>query len=174
MGQRRNAGLLETPALVTSGVWQTANAALANRIRSGRGTTVQPKALLSPVCGNCYGQEREGCPSRVSPMYRTVKDGLAYYRCFGQGAQRKGCGHMLPVVALDAYVRGLLAKMTRKHVERVFIPGDDNSDRITKAQELGAAALRAGDYRAAAEAMQEAERIDAEPCRKARWESRTR
>lgn len=176
MGQRPNAGSLETPALVSATTWQAANAALTARVRPGRSTTIHPKTLLAPVCGNCYGKEREGCPSGISPMYRVMpraaEGPLPYYRCTGHGPQRKGCGSMVRAAELDARVRDIIGTMDKPHIDRVFVPGDDNSDRIAKAQERGAAAMRAGNYQAAMEAMREAEQIEAEPRTAARWDMR--
>src|SRR5215470_3123786 len=66
-GQRRNAGQLETEALVSYSVWQQANAALASRVRPGRSTSKNEKALLSPTCSNPHCDATGKHPS---PMYR--------------------------------------------------------------------------------------------------------
>jgi DNA invertase Pin-like site-specific DNA recombinase len=169
-GQRPNSGNLETEGLVAATTWQAANAALASRVRPGRGA--KEKALLQPVCGECFGIERDGCSSGVSPMYRIDARGYPYYRCTGHGPQRKGCGFMVPVSALDELVTDEMLSNLTWHFDRVFIPGDDRSDDIAKLREQGAAAMRRGDYPAATEAMQRAGELEAMPRVPARWESR--
>src|SRR5215467_2994189 len=101
-GERKNGGRIEVEALVSTQVCETANAALAGRARTGRGTVKREKALLQPICAACYGQSREGCESGVSPMYRIyVGPGnyrRPYYRCTGSGPQKRGCGaKLIPV-----------------------------------------------------------------------------
>ncbi|HEY2578417.1 MAG TPA: recombinase family protein [Streptosporangiaceae bacterium] len=165
MGQRPNAGLLETEALVSPTTWQQANASLASRIRPGRGTVVHVKPLVSSICGACYGEIRDGCPSGKSPMYRVsiqYADGKrAFYRCTGHGPQRKGCGApMLAVDVLDAMVTDVMLDDGEKHEERVFAAGDDKSDEIMRLREIGAVAMRKGDYNAATDAMRKATQIE--------------
>lgn len=175
-GRRRNAGNLETEALIPATMWQEANEAVKSRIKPGRSTVKQAKAFLAPVCGACYGKDREGCPSGKSPMYRVYTGAGAarkpYYRCTGHGPQRKGCGApMFPVEDLDSIVtEAMLAKM-HPHYERKFIPGDDKSDEIAKLRERGAEAMRKGDYSAATEAMREAEALENAPRVAPHWET---
>lgn len=165
-------------ALVSPTTWQAANAALASRIRPGRGTVKHEKPLASPLCGACYGQVREGCASGKSPMYVVrVKyaDGLrAMFRCSGHGPQRKGCGApLLSVAQVEVDVTEAMAGNGQMHSERVFIPGDDRSDEIARLNEAGAAAIRASDYRTAMAAMEEAARLDALPGVAPHWEDKT-
>jgi site-specific DNA recombinase len=107
-GARRNAGQLEIEALVSASMWQEANAALKSRIRPGRAASVNDKALLAPICGECHGKPREGCADGISPMYRVYSgNGEARkpcYRCTGHGPQRKGCGFMIETSQLDEWV----------------------------------------------------------------------
>jgi len=127
-GQRRNAGMLETEALVEFSVWQQANAKLNSRARPGRGTVAQPKAFLSPVCGN---PECNATGEHPSPMYRVMGGGpdnrTPYYRCTGRGPQRRGCGNMILMDYLDNEVMLAMLDDDRPHSERVFIPGDDRA-----------------------------------------------
>lgn len=186
-GQRPNAGQLETEALVSATMWQEANAALASRVRGGRGpdnpnrpnpkrqSTPHDKPLVAPLCGACYGQPREGCPSGRSPLYRVItRGGKAYFRCTGHGPQRESCkAPMVPVDVLEADVTSAMLDDDSKHIERVFIPGDDRSDEIARLRERGAAAMRAGDYAAAMKAMQQAEELESLPRSAPRWEERS-
>jgi DNA invertase Pin-like site-specific DNA recombinase len=146
-GQRRNAGQLETEALVTYDQWLEANAALSSRGKPGRGTVVREKVLLSPTCGKCYGKPREGCKDGVSPMYRvfTGKNRESYYRCTGHGPQRKGCGFMRLVRELDEDVTALILANNLPHIERVFIPGNDRSGEIGKLRQQAIDAYASGD-----------------------------
>lgn len=176
-GARRNGGELETEAAVSFAVWQAANAALAARPRVGRGTVARPKSLVKPLCAACYGQKRDGCPSGRSPMYVTTTGRTtsrrAYFQCKGHGPQRKGCGApMVPETDLEAWVIEAMAGNGQTHYDRVFIPGDNRSDQIGHLREQGAAAMRAGDYAAATEAMNEAAKLEGEPHSDARWEDR--
>ena len=175
-GQRPNAGLLETEALVSATTWQEANAALASRARRGRGTVAREKTMLSVACGACYGVSRDGCQPGVSPMYRVLtgkgKHRKPYYRCTGQGPQRKGCGAaMIPVDELDKLVTEAMLNNQMWHFGRVFVPGDDRSDDIARLRERGADAIRKGDYKTAAEAMQEAGRLESLPRVAPHWKS---
>lgn len=175
-GQRRNAGQLETEPLVTYNLWLEANAALNSRVKRGRSTVVREKAFLAPLCGACYGQEREGCPSGKSPMYRVyvpVKDGRkAYYRCTGHGPQRKGCGApMAPVDDLDATVtEAMLGDQMNMHVERVFIPGNDRSDEIGKIRQQAMDAYASGDKARFRDLDAQADALEAIPFTAPHWE----
>jgi hypothetical protein len=107
-GTRRGGGPNMTlEALVGPTIWDAAQLSLASRARVGRVSTTQPKALLRPVCGHCFGIQREGCTDGVSPMYRQIpgrKPLILVYRCFGHGPQRIGCGAEIPLDQLDSAV----------------------------------------------------------------------
>ena len=58
------------------------------------------EALFCPVCAD-------------SPMYRRKDDtgmsrALLYYRCYGRGSQRKGCGNMVRLELVDAAVNEIM------------------------------------------------------------------
>ena len=133
-GARRNAGQLETEALVSASKWQQANAALKSRVRPGRAAIVHDKAMLAPVCGECYGKHREGCADGISPMYRifTGKGRVPYYRCTGHGPQRKGCGFMIAVSEADQRFTKKMLSKDDPHYDRVLIAGDDHADKIAE------------------------------------------
>jgi DNA invertase Pin-like site-specific DNA recombinase len=173
-GARRNAGKLETEALVSASTWQEANAAVKTRARPGRDASVRPKALLAPICGECKGVIRQGCPDGISPMYRVYggygKNRQPYYRCSGHGPQRKGCGFMITVGEADASVTSVMLDDGKPHPERVFIPGDDKSDEIAKLRERGASAMREGNYTVATDCMGKAAELESLPRVKPHWE----
>jgi len=146
-GKRVNAGALKTEPLVTYSVWAQANAALASRIRPGRGTVKHDKAMLSPVCGN---PDCDATGAHPSPMYRMFggnpADRNAYYRCTGRGPTRKGCGNMIKCAELDMRATdAMTSDHLNQHADRVFIAGDDRSDEIGKLRESAMAAYRKGD-----------------------------
>ena len=155
-GKRPNSGKLVTEALVTASTWQQAQAALAARVRPGRGTAVHEKVLFTPVCGNpacgATGTDHD------SPMYRIFAgrptSRQAYFHCKGRGPQRHGCGApVIPVDELEEAVRKAMLNDRSWHVERVFIAGDDIGDRIAEQREKGATAMRAGDLSGVETAM---------------------
>ena len=167
-GQRRNAGQLETEALVSYSTWQQANAALTSRVRPGRSTAKHEKALLSPVCGN---PKCNATGEQPSPMYRVNARGKLYYRCTGSGPQRKGCGNMVPLAELDAIViESMTSDHMNMHVERVFIAGDDRSD-VARLRKAAMEAYERGDKARFMELDAQADALDT-PAIPPHWETR--
>jgi DNA invertase Pin-like site-specific DNA recombinase len=181
-GMRRGGGPnLKIEALVSPTTWDEAQLALASRARIGRGTTKQPsKALLRPVCGQCFGIARDGCTDGVSPMYRVIR---AYskrrgpkaqrgpvYRCTGHGPQRTGCDAEIPVEQLDRAVIVMLSVDMRPHVERVFVPGDDRADQISRLHDQAAEAMRQGDYERSIQCMKDAAELEKQPSTRPHWD----
>jgi DNA invertase Pin-like site-specific DNA recombinase len=174
-GTRRGGGPnMELEALVGPTMWDEAQLAIASRARIGRKATTQPKALLRPVCGRCFGVKREGCTDGISPMYRQQRgpraERVKVYRCFGHGPQRIGCGAEIPVTQLDAAVIAMISGDTRRHTESVFVPGDDHADQISRLREKGAEAMRQGDYDRATRCMQEAAELEKQPSTRPHWD----
>ena len=98
---RHGADVLEVPPLVSRDLWHRAGAKLSANPRGRRGPRAgnQPALLGSLLyCGPCR-QER----GVTSPMYRVgAKQGHAgYYRCYGRGADRRGCGLMLDLMTTE-------------------------------------------------------------------------
>jgi DNA invertase Pin-like site-specific DNA recombinase len=171
-GRARSSG--ETEPLVPYSIWQAANAALTSRVLPGRGTVTHPKALLSPVCGN---PNCDATGEHPSPMFRVFtgrkNQTRLYYRCTGKGPQRHGCGNMVRMSELDRRVtEAMTADHMNRHVERVFIAGDDLSDQIGRLRESGAEAMRKGDYATAMQDMQKATELEAQPRVEPHWETR--
>lgn len=173
-GQRRNGGTIETEALVSATTWQEANAVIASRPRPGRGTTRREKVLFTPYCGACYGVVRDGCASGKSPMYRVaVNGGYTYYRCSGDGPQRKGCGApYIPVSDLETVVTDAKASDLMPHYERVFIAGDTLSDEIAAIAQRGSDAMLRGDLTEAQACMATMAELRSQPRVAPHWESR--
>jgi site-specific DNA recombinase len=168
-GQRRNAGQLETEALVSYSIWQQANAALVSRVKPGRSTVKREKPLLSPVCGN---PECDASGQHPSPMYRYSTRSYEYYRCTGSGPQRKGCGNAVSVESADEWVTEAISGDPNPHTEREFVPGDDRSDEIGKLRQAAMTAYL-NDDRAAFERLDsEARELESEPATVAHWEER--
>ena len=106
-------------ALVDAAMWKRANDALGRHGKRGPENKLDP-ALLSGVlyCGN------PDCPAGPdSPMYRhrssKANGNREYYRCYGVGSQRKGCGNMVRLVTLD----GIVGMLMRSHGRDLYIKG---------------------------------------------------
>jgi site-specific DNA recombinase len=95
--------------LVSIAVWRQANEAVTNRTKRGYSDPAK-RAMLSGVlyCPNCLD----------SPMYKTTPSKklqatcqylTVYYRCFGRGSERRSCGNMVPLDAVDAAVDEIIA-----------------------------------------------------------------
>jgi hypothetical protein len=167
-GQRRNGGQLATEGLVTFSRWQQANAAMETRVKGGRRASVREKALLAPECGAC---------DNGSPMYRVFvgprSHRLAYYRCSRGGRKGNGCGApMIPVEELDSEVTDAMLANGDAHVERVFIPGDDRSDKIGELRQAAMNAYLRDDREEFARLDSEAQALESEPATVAHWEER--
>lgn len=169
-GNRKGKGELKYEALVTVELWQKANEAVKNRMKAGRSTAPSREPVFArPVCGACYGTVRDGCPSGKSPMYRDSTHGRHYYRCYGNGAAHSSCGaKMIPAAVLDAGIDQAMTHDDSPHFETVYIPGDDNSERLASIQEKIVAAARQGDMATVAVLTAEYEEVDGLPTQKAR------
>jgi DNA invertase Pin-like site-specific DNA recombinase len=130
-GGRVGKGNMKYEALVTSELWQQANEAVKARTRIGRGTTTREPTLLKPLCGACYGLEREGAPNGKSPMYRKSRFGHDYYRCSGSGTARKSCGtKLIPVELLDAAIDAAMAKRAEPRYIESWVGGNGNAAKL--------------------------------------------
>jgi hypothetical protein len=171
-GTRRGGGPnLQIEALVSPTTWDEAQLSLASRARIGRMSTTQPKALLRPVCGRCFGIQREGCTDGVSPMYRQPRgrQRTIVYRCFGHGPQRIGCGAEIPADQLDSAVITMISGDMRKHTERVFVPGDDHAEQLSRLREKAMEAYRRGDRAVFHELDAQADELEKQPSTRPHW-----
>lgn len=92
---REGKAIAECEAVVSPSIFDRANAALKTRPK--RGKPAKDKPLLAKLkCARCG-----------SPMYRLIAGATKrhyYYRCFGSGPQRKGCGNMVDYAMLESMV----------------------------------------------------------------------
>jgi DNA invertase Pin-like site-specific DNA recombinase len=116
-------------ALVDAATWRRANDALSSHPKRGPQNTFN-RALLAEVllCARCAENGVD------SPMYRhrsSARNGSReWYRCYGRGTQRKGCGNMIRLVTLDEIVNSLLRKNDLPYKELRTIPGTDHAAEI--------------------------------------------
>lgn len=178
MGMRPNSGAMEVEALVTAEEYQAAGEALKGRKRNTRGASKHERVMLIPMCGaDGCAEKRQGDKTGFSPMYRIFSgpEGYktAYYRCTGKGPQRKGCGaKLIKVTHLEETLDNAMSGDTRPYREPVFIPGDDNAERLAALNERIAIAARQGDYALIGELTAQAKVIESQPHRKSRTEMR--
>jgi DNA invertase Pin-like site-specific DNA recombinase len=113
-------------ALVSKTTWERAGAAMSGRARHP--AAVAPKALLAPVCGHPDCDASGGRPSPMYRMYAAYKHGrVAFYRCTGKGAQRRGCGApLVPCETLDALVLGASEYWdANEYIAYEYVAGND-------------------------------------------------
>lgn len=107
--------------------FKRANDALKNRPKRGA-ILAENRALCACIlfCPEC---------NQDSPMYR-IKAGSKsggqsyYYRCAGKGAQRKGCGNMIPLDAMDTLIDDVVSNHHREILKRVFVPGHNHDAQV--------------------------------------------
>lgn len=165
-GKSRVGGKVEVEALVAFDVWSQAGEILATRAHGGRGTVVNEKPLVAPVCAACFGQQRDGCPSGVSPMYALwIGKGAArvrVFRCTGHGPQRKGCGApLVPVAAVESDVWNQFSNATAPYARREFVPGRDVETERREIEARMAEASERRDYGLIGKLAAEAEALSA-------------
>lgn len=155
--------VMKCEAVVSMDVWRRANDALRKRpARSpgARSLTPEGKPLLANLkCARCDD----------SPMYRIKY----YYRCFGRGTRRKGCGNMIRLERLDEMVRvRMLAWHDQQHTIRTWVEGEDwEADIESIAQDIHELDPRSPDYRARhAELMAQLEDYESRPVIEGYWD----
>ena len=151
--------------LIDSGTFQMANGALKNRPKKGPSNPGTRAMLAGAIaCPHCDG----------SPMYRITvpwRGGtrLPYYRCAGRGSQRKGCGNMVQLAAVDGAVNQIAAKTFNVPVMvKRITPGDDHSAELEavklEIRQLASVDLPDDEYdRRLAELRAERDRVNALP-----------
>jgi hypothetical protein len=113
-------------ALITPSTFDRTQDALKNHPRSGpRG--MNPPMLAKLRCIRCG-----------SPMYR-IKAGkkqIEHYRCTGSGAQRKGCGNMVPLWQTDIIITvRIFTTSTEPYKTRHWIEGTYYDDEISNVKQ---------------------------------------
>jgi DNA invertase Pin-like site-specific DNA recombinase len=115
-GQRQ--AIARCEAVVPADVFERANQALTSRPHRGPSNTENKPLLAKLRCANCG-----------SPMYKVARNkpkSYVYYRCYGSGAQRKGCGNMIPYGYLEAIVHGIVFLTSKEpHCERQWVEGQN-------------------------------------------------
>jgi Recombinase len=163
---------LEVEALATIDTQRQAAEMLGRRVKPGRSTVRHEKALLAGLkCGNpkC---DASGTPDTISPMYRIQpRGGQWYYRCKGTGAQRKGCGNMVPPNDLnDLIIVAFETWNDEPHTATEYVPGDSTADLVERLR------LKASQAKTRQEAnvlWDQIEQLEAQPSTEGHWETVT-
>jgi hypothetical protein len=127
---------------VKAELWERANKALSSRPHRGPVNEANRPMLAGLKCNRCDD----------SPMFRIRLKSRSgkyyyYYRCTGRGAQRKGCGNMLPYDLLDTYVYAwVLLTAKEPHMIRTWIEGKNwESEKADLTQDMHEA-INAGQF----------------------------
>jgi hypothetical protein len=158
-------------AVVTKSIQRQAIEAMSTREKRGPRGNPETRAMLKGVMS---------CPACAdSPMYRItsrVAGGRqAYYRCFGRGAQRQGCGNLVRADLADAAVSTIMAvKYNRPIVRYELVKGHDWADEIQAVKDeiasLGSLGLGDDEEDARrAELRAERDRLNALPADDDQW-----
>jgi site-specific DNA recombinase len=124
-GQRVNgAGQveLEVEPLVDARLWKRANDRLTNSQTGRRGPKQGPSAKLTGalLCVHCHSPMY-----RHPPRKRPSGNSFAYYRCVGTWPERKGCGNMVGLAALDKLVIDKISTSDEPHKEWRLVAGEN-------------------------------------------------
>jgi len=116
------------PPVVPADVFERANEALTSRPHRGPSNTKNKPLLAKLRCANCG-----------SPMYKVTRSkqkNYVYYRCYGSGAQRKGCGNMIPYAYLEAIVHGVIFLTSHEpHQTREWVEGESYASDISNVKQ---------------------------------------
>ena len=67
---------------------------------------------------------------------RSKQKNYVYYRCYGSGAQRKGCGNMIPYAYLEAIVHGVIFLTSHEpHQTREWVEGESYASDISNVKQ---------------------------------------
>jgi DNA invertase Pin-like site-specific DNA recombinase len=142
-------------AIIDAATFKRANDALSSRPKRGA-ILAENRALCS---GILY------CPKCGSPMYRLrcrMNRGTTheyFYRCAGQGAQRKGCGNMVRLDVVDSVINDLMANSNEQITRRVFVPGHNHDAQIAdvnfRIKQLDPEAMSDAEYDSALAALRQ-------------------
>ncbi len=114
-------------AVISPDVWDRANDALRRRPRRGPVNKDNRPLLANLRCERCED----------SPMFRIRLRSRSgkfyyYYRCAGRGAQRKGCGNMVPYDYLEQVVHAWITLLTTEpHQTREWVEGQNWGSEIS-------------------------------------------
>lgn len=124
---RQGQTIARCEAVVSAAVFDRANQALKTRPHRGP-VKNDPPMLANLRCARCG-----------SSMYR-IKAGSTkkryYYRCFGNGPQRKGCGNMVPLATADTIVTiHIFTTSTKPYRTREWVEGESFEDEISNVKQ---------------------------------------
>jgi len=112
--------------IVDADTWQRAQKALKTRPK--RGPVVENRAMLATAifCGNPDCTAGPDSPMyRITPPPRGERVWGTFYRCSGRGANKKGCGTMANLNAVDAAVNTIIAEaFDTPYMVRKLVPGN--------------------------------------------------
>jgi DNA invertase Pin-like site-specific DNA recombinase len=121
------------PAIIDAATHKAANTALKSRPKRGP-ILAENRALCSgvlycPLCGINSPMYR--LAAKIGPVLADGTRAKAYfYRCAGRGAQRKGCGNMVRLDAVDQAVSQIMSSTHLPIMRRVYEPGHDHTSEI--------------------------------------------
>ena len=170
---RAGVTIIRCEAVVTPDMWDRANAALKNRPKRGPAKADRP-LLVNLRCARVLN----GSADCGSPMYRITIPGrhgnkYTYYRCFGSGPQRRGCGNMTPLEPTDIIVSGLMLNSNEPYRTRQWVEGTSWDNEISEVkQDLREAvdAERFADLPALQATLAELRRMNEEEATTGHWE----
>jgi site-specific DNA recombinase len=126
-GRRRaqsGRAVLRVEPLIDADTFRRAGAALDSRPKRGP-QNAEDRAMLAEVvyCARCAD----------SPMYRVRPSGNNwYYRCYGRGSQRQGCGNYINGAVADDLVARFMSNFDGPIVEARVIPGTGHQAEIAE------------------------------------------
>ena len=126
--------VMTCPAVISMGMWNDARDALKSPSRKrgpGAAKPLPARALLTNLkCARC------GSPMRRIKGGRKNQAPAYYYRCAGSTPDRKGCGNMIYMDALDQIVTNRIFLTSEDpHEEKEWVPGKDWTDKLTEIEQ---------------------------------------
>jgi len=121
--------------VIPADVWLKANEQMENAPCGRRGASQAEQAFLTgslfcPACCTCPSEAHDD--SEHAPMYRTVKDQYAYYRCAGRYPERRGCGNLVNLTATDQAAVMMLSLSKAPWTELRLMKGINHADELGK------------------------------------------
>jgi DNA invertase Pin-like site-specific DNA recombinase len=170
VGRRQNEARTQTltkcETVVSADMFGRANDALKHR--QHRGPVMKDRPLLAKLrCALCED----------SPMFRiriqSRKGGKAYYyyRCTGRGAQRKGCGNMVPYGLAEDIVRMMiLALTTEPYRTREWVEGTNWDSQMSDVKQGMREAVEAEDFGKLPELQEKLAELRSREVTKGHWD----
>ena len=160
--------LVYCEAVVSADTWERANAALSNRPHRGPVDESNRPMLAGLKCARCAD----------SPMYRIRLKSRSgrfyfYYRCAGRGAQRKGCGNMVPFDYTEQIVHVVVTLIsTQPHQVRQWAEGVNWESEISNVKQDMREAVEAEEFGKLPELQAKLAELRSRDIVKGHWEYR--